>query len=251
VVLWKSEGRTVTTIADKLRESIHGADEHDKLKVLVYGEPGVGKTTFAARSPKPLVLDIERGTTSLLRHKDTRSTNVLPYKSARQFEALIDAIEKGEVGDFDTLIVDSFSMFQLKVMDDILSTNSGNQRYMPDGPTYNLNTNMLRAIANRLIGLPVHVILTSAAKLDKEEATGRMYYRPDLTPKLANSLVGVCDVVGYMSADTVKDKESGNETTLRKLTIQPTRKIVAKSRIGGGTIEDPTFYDLLALKEIS
>lgn len=238
-----------SAIADKLKESIHGADSHDRLKVLIYGEPGVGKTVFAATSPRPIIFDIERGTTSLLKHEHTRNTDVLQYRNARQLEALINTIDKGDLDEYETLVIDSFSMFQLRVMDDILSTNTGNQRYMPDGPTYNLNTNMLRAIASQLISLPVHVILTSAVKLDKEEATGRMFYRPDLTPKLSNSLVGVCDVVGFMSADTVKDKETGNESILRKLTVQPSKKIVAKSRIGGTTIENPTFYDLLALKE--
>lgn len=240
----------MSTVTDKLKESIHSADSHDTLKVLIYGEPGVGKTVFAASSPKPLIIDIERGTTSLLLDENTRHTSVLSYKNARQLEAVINAIAKGELTEYDTLVIDSFSMFQLKVMDDILSTNSGNQRYMPDGPTYNLNTNMLRAIANTLIALPIHVILTSAVKLDKEDATGRLFYRPDLTPKLSNSLVGLCDIVGFMSADTVKDKETGNETILRKLSIQPTRKIVAKSRLGGTSIENPTFFDLLALREI-
>jgi hypothetical protein len=83
----------------------------------------------------------------------------------------------------------------------------------------------------------MHVIVTCHVKEEKDDSTGRLLVRPNLTPKLAGTLAGIFDVVGYMQLD--------NDTA--KLQVHPTNTVTAKTRIGGlpPIIENPTFSDLL------
>jgi len=222
-------------------------EESQWIKVLIYGLPGTGKTVFAATAPTPLIVDVEHGTTSLNNHPTLRTTPVIRYKSSKTLEQVIMEFtkESGETKQFDSLVIDSFSEFQRRVLDEQLSTNSGNARYIPDMQAFNLNTNLLRGVAGKLRTLQKHVIVTAHVK-EEQDQIGRTLYRPDLTPKLANSLLGMMDVVGYMQMKTVKGADN-KEKVIRELTLTPTKSITAKSRIGGTVIVDPVFDDLLAL----
>lgn len=212
-------------------------------KILVYGNPGVGKTTFAAQAPSPLILDVERGTTSLASNPETSelaSVSVLPYVSLTQVEGLIrELAKKPESLPYETLVIDSFSELQKRSLDALLTNLSGSARYIPDGPKYNENTNHLRSIATRLADLNMHIVVVCHAKEDTTDS-GVAYTRPDLTPKLSNSLLGIFDVVAYMTSRRSKDG-----TVIRRLIVEPTDNIVAKNRLGlPAQILNPTFTDL-------
>lgn len=222
--------------------------DSEYLKVLIYGQPGTGKTVFAASAPDPLIIDIENGTTSLTQFSHLRTIPVLPYKTSKTMEQVLVEFSK-EMPDsqqFQSLVIDSFSEFQKRVLDEQLQTNSGTARYIPDMAAFNLNTNMLRAITARLRALQKHVVITAHVK-EETDQLNRVTYRPDLTPKLSNSLIGLMDVVGYMQLKQVK--ENNQEKTIRELTLVPTKSVIAKSRIGGTVLIDPTFDDLLNLQK--
>jgi len=229
-------------------DSITYPESSTYLKVLIYGQPGTGKTVFAASAPDPLLLDIERGSASLTQFEHLSTIPVLNYTSSKTLEQVILEFQKdtGDAQQFQSLIIDSFSELQRRVLDEQLSTNSGKQRYIPDMAAFNLNTNMLREIVARLRGLQKHVIITAHAK-EELDPLNKASYRPDLTPKLSNSLIGLMDVVGYMQLKTVK--ENNVEKAVRELSLVPTSKFVAKSRLGGTKLINPTFDDLLSLSK--
>lgn len=231
-----------------LNSMITRPTDSPNLKVLIYGYPGVGKTILAASAPRPIIIDVEHGTTSLLQFPEYMNTAILKYQSTKTIDTILAATRNGELTDFDTLVIDSFSELQKLVLDEQISTNSGKDKYIPDLQAYSLNTNMLRAVVARLRGIPKHVIITAHVK-EEQDAIGRTTLRPDLTPKLANSLIGLMDVVMYMDIQIVKT--DGQEKTIRRGTLTPTKSFVAKSRIGGTQLTNPTFNDLLNLSRVA
>lgn len=217
------------------------------LKVFIYGPPGVRKTTFLASAPETLIVDVEKGTTSLRNFPETRGTAVLPFKSVAGVEALIDKMAEGNnaLDKYETLCVDSFSEMQKRDLDDIVAAAAKNDAsrnpHLPIGPDYNINTEHMRKIADRLRALDKHIIITAHVKEEKDDATGRVLVRPNLTPKLASTLNGIFDVVGYMNLDFKGDQP------VWSLQVHPTTTVTAKTRIGGlpPVIVDPSFQILL------
>jgi phage nucleotide-binding protein len=222
------------------------------IKVLIYGDPGVGKTVFAGSAPKPLFLDVEHGTTSLLNHPELRNTDVITVKNWSDIEEIFWACKNGEV-PHETIVIDSISELQKRQMDESLERgakmNPSKSAFLPQMLDYKENTEVLRRMVIAFRDLEKNLVIVAHSQLDKNEATGDMYWRPAVTPKLSTTLTGFMDVVGYMKKDVVK--QGGMDVEMRKLQVHPTAYVVAKTRLGGlpTIIEGPSFQTLLdALK---
>lgn len=238
------------SVLDTLLARVTTVEERDSyLKILVYGPPGVGKTVFAATSPSPLIVDIEKGAHSINNHPDIRgAAKVLPFKSIKQLEILIEAFKDDapQLAEFKTIVIDSFSELQKRDLDEVVTEQAridpSRNKYLPTGPDYNMNTEHMRQIASNLRDLDRHIIVTCAVKEEKDEGTGRLLVRPNLTPKLSGTLAGIFDVVAYMSV------RNEGDITVRTLQVHPSNTVTAKTRLGGlpTAIENPTFNDLLS-----
>jgi len=232
---------------DLLMARIGGVQAHTKfIKVLIYGMPGTRKTVFMATAPKPLIIDIEKGTHSIRNHPQlVPEVQVLDFRSIFQAEQLLKYLARKDdipaLKDRETVCVDSFSELSKRDLDEIVAAeaakDASRNKYLPIGADYNVSTEHMRQFASALRDLPMHVVVTCHVKEEKDESTGRLLVRPNLTPKLAGTLAGIFDVVGYMQLD--------NDTA--KLQVHPTNTVTAKTRIGGlpPIIENPTFNDLL------
>jgi hypothetical protein len=74
-----------------------------------------------------------------------------------------------------------------------------------------------------------HVIVTGHAKEEKDESTGRLLIRPNLTPQVVAAMAGIFDAVLYLERI-----EEPDGTVKRMLRTQPTSRptsIMAKTRI--------------------
>jgi hypothetical protein len=234
-------------ILDALMSRIGSVESHTKyLKVLLYGMPGTRKTVFTATSPNPLIIDVEKGAHSIRNHPElAANTKVLEFRSIFQAEQLLGYLMKKDdipgLADRETCVVDSFSELAKRDLDEIVgeaaAKDASRNKYLPIGPDYNISTEHMRQFASKLRDLPMHVIVTCHVKEEKDESSGRLLVRPNLTPKLAGTLAGIFDVVAYMQLDN----------DVAKMQVHPTDKVTAKTRIGGlpPIIENPTFGDLL------
>ena len=218
-------------------------------KLMLFGPFGVGKTVFCATAPMPLIVAVEpTGPLSIGNHPDLKAkTKVFEFKSLYQLETLLDKmIEKPEAfkAICQTLIIDSFSELQKWDLDDIVTkaaaVDASRNKFLPTGPDYNINTEHLRQVASKLERIPFHVIITCHVKEEKDEATGVVRMRPNLTPKLAGTLAGKFDVVAYMAINGQGDQ------AVRTLQIGPTNTVMAKTRIGNLPLilDNPTFDSL-------
>lgn len=234
-------------ILAKLMARIGDPSEVAYRKMLVYGMFGTGKTVFCATAPDCLIVRVEpTGTLSLMNHPDLKA-KTFEYLSVPQLEILLNKmIEKPEAFPFKTLAIDSFSALQKDDLDAIVKSEAAKDAsrnpFLPTGPDYNVNTEHMRQIGVLLGRLKMHVIVTCHVKETKDDATGRVLVRPDLTPKLANTLAGQFDVVAYLSK---------TDDGTRALQISPTPTVLAKTRVGGlpDVVMNPTWDVLFNSKE--
>lgn len=76
-------------------------------RILMYGPPGIGKTTFAANSPAPVFLDIEQGS----KQRRVRRVNLKidPRNPASNWDAILASVEfvARQPHEFKTFVVDT------------------------------------------------------------------------------------------------------------------------------------------------
>lgn len=218
-----------------------------KVKMVIHGDPGVGKTLFSSIAPKPILANCEGGLLCLDQiaeyHADL-DIQVVDISSIADLQELFLYLKKGE-HDRETLIIDSLGEVMRISMDEILKSPNRDSRYDPDTPMlqdYGQNTQRMRKLVRVFRDLPMHVIFTCISQEQKDDQTGRLKTIPALTPKIASEVMGYVDIVGYLFVAEGNDGESE-----RKLLTQPKGKYAAKDRSGklGVGLVDPVAYDLI------
>ncbi len=74
------------------------------VKAVIYGVEGIGKTTFAAQFPKPLFLDLDRGSQRM------DVARISDIKSWAQLFAAMKAVADGGAEEFSTIVIDTADM---------------------------------------------------------------------------------------------------------------------------------------------
>lgn len=223
-------------------------------KFFFYGPPGSGKTVLAAQAPKPLIVDVERGTLSINNHKDSIDTDnvaVLEYKSFRQLELLIKKLNEGAFPEIETVIIDSMSELHKRGLQEITEREwrNGNgrnkdgvkrNRYVPETEDHTENNEHIRRLTSSLRDLNRNLVVISHHRTKDGKDGGLAAIYPDFSEKLANTLMGIFDAIGYLSI------ERKNQQEVRTLRVRTDGKIACKTRLGAlpDVIEDPT-WDVL------
>jgi hypothetical protein len=236
----------MTDITDKI---VDFDEDAGPLKVLVYGDPGVGKSVFAATAPKPLFIDIERGLRSLKNHPEiSQYVKRFPLNTVKELEDLFWKIKEGHeaFADRETIVFDTFSALQKKRLDEQLKEghekDSSKNPYLATQGDYKGNTQHLRRLIVQFCELDrFHIVVITHATEVKDEFSGALLLRPALTPKLAETFEELMDVYCYMTSTPEQDG------VVRRIQISPGQRVKAKNRVGGlpPIIQDPNFNMLL------
>lgn len=204
------------------------------LNLLVYGDPGVGKTTLIATAPGPvLVLDMEAGKLPLI----GTDVDIFTITSLADIRESFKELKNGH--KYKTAALDSITEMQKIMMEDIIKTNPNIARSYGDQPSmsdYGRASELMRRTLRAFRDLDMHIIFTALAKDNKDEQDGSIVRIPHLPgEKLPYEIAGYMDVCGYMIAKT--NKESGDIE--RQVIVQPHAKVIAKDRSGklGNVIE--------------
>lgn len=203
------------------------------INMMVYGDPGVGKTVLAGSASMVeqlspvLFIDVEGGTLSLReRYPDVKVARV---KSFNDFGRLYEDLRKGDHG-FKTVVLDSITEIQkfgmLEVMKRMLEDPKNEDRD-PDLPgigEWGKNTEQMRRLIRAMRDLPVNTLFIGLAVTDIDKKQNRLT-RPSLSGKLSNEVAGFLDIVTFMYKKT--DPE-GN--VKRMLLTSGTDEFIAKDR---------------------
>lgn len=220
-------------------------EESNYKKLVIYGDPGAGKTVLAASAPRPLFYSTDTGFESLFNHKQLLAQSErIPYGNFKFTQALAEKAKDG-VLPYETLVIDTFSGVADNCLKELSmakfkkdpSREAG--AFVAVGKDYQENTEQMKFIIAALTLAPMHVIYICHSDEKKDEATGRMITRPMLTPKLASKLFADASLVGFMTSEL----DAEGNTTRRLQVAGGNGKIWVKSRIHGlpNVVDNPIF----------
>lgn len=207
------------------------SEKTEFINMLVYGNPGAGKTVLAGSADavpelRPvLFIDVEGGTLSLRdRHPDVEVIRVQSWNDMQLIYNELYAMEH----DYKTVVLDSlteiqkFSMYN--IMAQVLRENPDRDPEVPSIREWGKNIEQIRRLVRAFRDLPMNTVLTALAVTDKDSDSGKIVTRPSLSGKLAMEVAGFVDIVGYLYTKVV------DQEMLRLLLTQGTDRQVAKDR---------------------
>ena len=177
-----------------------------KMKLLVYGQSGVGKTVFATGAPKPLVLDFDgkvSSAASFYSVNDPSKLGEISYEDMteipgqprpfRRFKAILAQLQKDSAEGklkHQTVIIDSLTLFIDSLMADIIAENPGVKRVngVPALQDFQIMNIQFKDVMSQLLGLPIHVVVIGHITSETNQETGKIYWKPLVPGKLADRL---------------------------------------------------------------
>lgn len=249
------------------------------LKLLIYGNYGVGKTTLACSALEVnsmndvLLVNAEAGDLSV---DDFEGLDEVTVTTFRQFGRIheflkqhckardegdieklksMERLLKGLPEDFDipeprqyrTVIIDSLTEVEAMVFNQLLgitdSTRLDEEVQGAEWSEYKKNNGMILRIIRAFRDLPMHVVFTCAEQFTQDE-TKKQKYSPDMTGKLTKKVQAAMDMVGYYAMGKEGDKQ------VRRLYVSPpaSGRFDAKHRYStfkGEFFQDPSLGSIL------
>lgn len=167
------------------------------IKMLVYGEPGIGKSTLALSAPNPVMFDFDGG---ISRVNKAHQCPTLQVKSWDEALAALDELEKGET-PCKTIVIDTAGKM-LDYMSEYIMRNDPKMK-MRDGSLalkgYGQRKVMFTNLIKRISMMGKNVVFVAHEKEDKDGDVRRV--RPDMSGSSLGDLIKELDLVGYMRAD--------------------------------------------------
>jgi hypothetical protein len=204
-------------------------------KIMIYGPPGVGKTSFAASGPNVLLLDTENGAGNV---QCARTPHLASWPAARVW---LQALANDE-HDYATVAIDSLDWLLRRIEEHVSGADNerpektlqsahggyGNGRLVMRNVVYQ----QLLPLLDKLTERKICVLLTAHTRLanvtdegvavKKTNARGIQKAAPDIMDGFLETFIEWADMVGYVSI-------AGDARTIQ-VTDGP--RVTAKNRMG-------------------
>jgi len=207
------------------------APEPGTYNVLIFGAPGVGKTTFATSGKNPLLIAFDA----------KGAKRALNAPAQLQLDSWQDAIElahqdnRDQLRDFDTIVIDTADRALDMLAAHIISSNASyvNRAGGLTLQGYGALKSMFSTWVKQLNLLGVHLIFVCHSKTT--EQNGGIYHKPDITGGSYDYLLQETDLAGYIDIDNGKRfiDFSPAEWHVGKDFAQLGRQILADKVMGG------------------
>ena len=216
---------------EKISES-----KQTKVKALIMGDSGSGKSYLMGTAPNPLIILTEpNGAMSILAsNPDTKKVDANNLTDL--FKILI-ALENDEIKEtFETIVIDSLSALQKQFIDYIRKDKDTLTQL-----DYGKLSTQMDALIRRFIALPYHIVFTTLIKVEADEQQIRHMY-PDLTGSMRYSVQQYFSGVGYLYQTGLRNEDG---TSQRALLLDGQQNIKSKAFPNTtGILRDPNLAEL-------
>jgi len=200
-------------------------DRSKKWRVLLYGKPGVGKTTTVNYlQGKTLVLDLDDSSKVL---DKTKNVDIQPFDRSKPIEELNDFLRAlpDLLKDYDNLVIDNVSALEKDwFVERGRSSKNGISNEIQD---YGQWTNYFaRIITTIFMDAPINVLVTAwenTREVTTEQGQTFSQYAPQIRDSVRDGLLGLTDVVGRL---LINAKTGG-----RGVILEGNDAIYAKNRL--------------------
>ena len=196
----------------------------ETIAALIYGQPGMGKTTLACSAPKPVLFDFDGGIDRVRLEHQVPTVQITSWDDA---QAALKELE-GAPGEYQTIIVDTAS----KMIDCIIYKICGTAQ--PKIKQWGLINAAFKSFLRSVQQLRMNVVFVAQRESEKNGEEVRQI--PQFRASNYKDVICDLDVCGYMEMVTVKGEE------IRRITFNPTSRNEGKN-----TAEFLPYYDLPTL----
>lgn len=164
------------------------------LSGMIYGQPGMGKTTLALSSPHPLLLDFDGGV-----HRVNAAHRVDTVQISK-WEEVDEVLQSPDIAEYLTIVIDTAGKM-LSFMDKYIMQNNPKMKKADETLSlqgYGVRKNMFINFVNQVTLMGKSVIFVAH---EREEKVGdEKQIRPEIGGSSAGDLIKELDLVGYMEA---------------------------------------------------
>ena len=208
----------------------HELNVQTKIKALIYGQAGTGKTTLALSTPKPLLFDFDGG---VHRVNFAHLSNVGTVQ-IESYQDFLDVLEKEDLSDFETFVIDTGGKCLDYTADYIIRRNPklGKSNGTLTLQGYGERKAEFSALCKRISLMNKHILFVAhrETRTDGDEVR----YVPLFGGSNYDSLVTELDLVGYLEANGRK----------RVITFDPTSRNDGKNTCNlPSTMDIPVIVD--------
>lgn len=198
-----------------------------RLKVLLYGGSGTGKTVAGLSFPRPAVIDSENGTDLYAGRDGVPAFSVWRIKTFQELEKAIEFIKGDNGKTFDTLVIDSISVFYDVQKEAASKTSTSKDNELGYREWAKINNRMVY-LYNALTNLPVHVVCVAREAIEYETKGGNLTKvgtKPDADKRLVYMFDFIVRMTGDHGGDVIKSRGASQLKHLPQVNWQAFEKI--------------------------